>query len=443
ALAAYDAHRRDARNRETFGLAARNEVLAVEVERSRADLLRLEAGNLAAEAEANLARLIGAAPGARVEPAESLAAPVVVPELEPLVAEALASRPERAALTARVEGASARTRAEAAGALPQVALAAGFDYANPNRRILPPKDACLWISSQYVRRLGDGPTATTRPATTRAAASEPDTPRSQPSDADIVTSLAEETSVARDEVPRTAASDAVSPTTQPVEGEGARVTIRTGRGRAAERIAQYLQESGPRGVRVQQLEDELRGLLEAATSADTAALERLRQEYEAITGQEEEPSAQAVARARVRQINSRVELLGSRARILDEQKDLDIYRRQLGEDRSRIGLRASAASQPAYDFKGELRVSPLFTESQRRYRLVNPAEGGRTIAYVDLPVELSGNIPQWVGQYVGVRARSRVFDAALRLPVVAAEWIDVIDPKTGVPTSAPATQADN
>lgn len=310
-------------------------------------------------------------------------------------------------------------------------------------KILPPKDACLWISSQYVRRLGDGPTATTRPATTRAAASEPDTPRSQPSDADIVTSLAEETSVARDEVPRTAASDAVSPTTQPVEGEGARVTIRTGRGRAAERIAQYLQESGPRGVRVQQLEDELRGLLEAATSADTAALERLRQEYEAITGQDEEPIAQAVARARVRQINSRVELLGSRARILDEQKDLDIYRRQLGEDRSRIGLRASAASQPAYDFKGELRVSPLFTESQRRYRLVNPAEGGRTIAYVDLPVELSGNIPQWVGQYVGVRARSRVFDAALRLPVVAAEWIDVIDPKTGVPTSAPATQADN
>lgn len=145
ALAAYDAHRRDARNRETFGLAARNEVLAVEVERSRADLLRLEAGNLAAGAEANLARLIGAAPGARVEPAESLAAPVVVPELEPLVAEALASRPERAALTARVEGASARTRAEAAGALPQVALAAGFDYANPNRRILPPKDA--WKTS--------------------------------------------------------------------------------------------------------------------------------------------------------------------------------------------------------------------------------------------------------------------------------------------------------
>lgn len=310
-------------------------------------------------------------------------------------------------------------------------------------KILPPKDACLWISSQYVRPLDGGPAMTTQPAATRAAATRPGTPGSQPGDADIVASLAEETSVARDEPPKTSPPAAAPATTQPAEGEGTRVTVRTGRGRAAERIAQYLQESGPRGVRVQQLEDELRGLLDAATSADTAALERLMHEYETIAAQDDEPIAQAVARARVRQINSRIELLGSRTRMLDEQKDLEIYRRQLGEDRSRIGLRTSAASQPGYDFKGELRASPLFTESQRRYRLVNPADGGRTIAYVDLPVELSGNIPQWVGQYVGVRARSRVFDAALRLPVVVAEWIDVVDPKTGVPASAPATQADD
>lgn len=145
ALAAYDAHLVDARNRLTFGLAARNEVLAVDVDRNRADFLRLEAANLKAGAEANLARLLGLAPGTRVEAVERLEAEAVVPELEPLVAEALATRADRAALAARVESAAARARAESAARLPQVALGGGFDYANPNRRILPPADA--WKTS--------------------------------------------------------------------------------------------------------------------------------------------------------------------------------------------------------------------------------------------------------------------------------------------------------
>jgi outer membrane protein TolC len=145
ALAAYDAHLADARNRLNFGLAARNEVLAVEVDRNRADFLRIEAANLAAGAEANLARLLGLAPGTRVEAVERLEAQAIVPELEPLVTEALAARADRAALAARVDSADARARAEGAARLPQVALGGGFDYANPNRRILPPADA--WKTS--------------------------------------------------------------------------------------------------------------------------------------------------------------------------------------------------------------------------------------------------------------------------------------------------------
>src|SRR6185503_17742802 len=43
AIRAYEAHIADARNREKFGLAPRSEVLAVEVERDRAELDRLQA----------------------------------------------------------------------------------------------------------------------------------------------------------------------------------------------------------------------------------------------------------------------------------------------------------------------------------------------------------------------------------------------------------------
>src|SRR4030095_2476649 len=57
-LGAYDAHLEDARNRESFGLAARNEVLAVQVERDRAELDLLEVRRDVLVAEADLRRLL-------------------------------------------------------------------------------------------------------------------------------------------------------------------------------------------------------------------------------------------------------------------------------------------------------------------------------------------------------------------------------------------------
>jgi outer membrane protein len=139
AVTAYDAHLKDATNRERLGLAARNEVLAVQVERDRAELSQVQAANAAALAEANLVRLLALAPGTSVEAAEPLAGEPGAPsELEPLVATALAARSDRAALAARVAAAEARIRVEKAARLPRVSAGAGFDYANPNRRILPP-----------------------------------------------------------------------------------------------------------------------------------------------------------------------------------------------------------------------------------------------------------------------------------------------------------------
>jgi outer membrane protein TolC len=139
AIKAFEAHLADARNRERFGMAARNEVLAVEVERDRTELDRLQASAGADVAEANLRRLLDLPPATRVEPTEPLEAPPVgASDLEPLVAEAAAGRADRAALLARVSAAEALVGVERGGRLPQVALTAGYTYANPNRDIVPP-----------------------------------------------------------------------------------------------------------------------------------------------------------------------------------------------------------------------------------------------------------------------------------------------------------------
>jgi outer membrane protein len=140
AVEAYEAHLRDVRNRQDLGLSAANEVLAVTVERERAELARLTARNADAVATANLVRLTDLPPGTVVEPEPPAASDAATPDLEPLVAAALAGRPELVGLHARGGAADAQVRVAHAAGLPQVGLSAGWDYANPNQRILPLRD---------------------------------------------------------------------------------------------------------------------------------------------------------------------------------------------------------------------------------------------------------------------------------------------------------------
>ena len=141
AIRALEAHLEDTRNLERFGMAARNEVLTVEVQRDRAELNRLEAGAAADVAEADLLRLLGVPSPTRVEASEPLeAAPPTELDIEALVAEAGSARPDRAALLARIAAAEALVGVEHASRLPQVALAGGYLYANPNRVVIPPEE---------------------------------------------------------------------------------------------------------------------------------------------------------------------------------------------------------------------------------------------------------------------------------------------------------------
>lgn len=141
AVASYEAHLTDTTNRRRLGMAARNDILAVQVERDRAELGRLQAANAVEVVQANLARLLDLRDGARVDPIEPLADPLPpVEDAAALVDRALERRPERAALRARIAAAEARESAARAERMPQLRLGAGYDYSDPNRRILPPED---------------------------------------------------------------------------------------------------------------------------------------------------------------------------------------------------------------------------------------------------------------------------------------------------------------
>jgi outer membrane protein len=148
-LASFEAHRKDAQNRFDVGMAARSDVLAVQVEKDRAELGRLQAENDSAVAHEDLLRLVGLPEGTWIEPADEVAAaPPVGSEPDALVSAALAGRPELAALRSRAHAAGATARIARAPSLPQVGVSAGYDYARPNTRILPLVDE--WKNSWSV-----------------------------------------------------------------------------------------------------------------------------------------------------------------------------------------------------------------------------------------------------------------------------------------------------
>src|SRR6202023_1034478 len=78
-LVDYDAHLKESRDRRDLGMAASNEVLAVQVQREQAELARLQAASSAAVANANLQRLLDLPPGTGIEPLEPLAEPAPAP----------------------------------------------------------------------------------------------------------------------------------------------------------------------------------------------------------------------------------------------------------------------------------------------------------------------------------------------------------------------------
>ncbi|MGE0448564.1 MAG: TolC family protein [Vicinamibacterales bacterium] len=131
------AHVRDVRNQVDAGLLPPNDLLTAQAQEARQRMLSIQARSSADVAEADLARLVGAAPGTAIEADAALEPPGDAAGLDALLAEARERRPDRKALEDRREAAELRRQAAAAGGRPTVAVGGGFDYARPNPRIFP------------------------------------------------------------------------------------------------------------------------------------------------------------------------------------------------------------------------------------------------------------------------------------------------------------------
>lgn len=145
-VARIGAHLTDVRNQLAAGLVPPSDVFIVEAQASRQRMLTVQARSTRETAEAELARLVGAAPGTPIEPAavlDALAPPSA--RLDALIDTARQQRPERAALVKRVGAAGERGRAATAGTKPTVAVVGGVDYARPNPRLFPREEA--WRTS--------------------------------------------------------------------------------------------------------------------------------------------------------------------------------------------------------------------------------------------------------------------------------------------------------
>ena len=142
ALASADRALGDVRTRVEAGFLPPNDVSRSEAQRARQELLLIESRGRVQSVSVDLSRLIGLAEVASIEPADRLESPAVeASDTSALVVEALGQRPELAALSLRVDSVTERMAAIAATRKPTVALASGYDWANPNPRIFPRKDA--------------------------------------------------------------------------------------------------------------------------------------------------------------------------------------------------------------------------------------------------------------------------------------------------------------
>jgi outer membrane protein TolC len=117
-------------------------VLSTEAQRSREQVLLIEARNLLESARTDLRRLIDLPADAPIDIDDGSLAPLSVPTSPPdsLVAQARVGRSERRALDNRIQGARELEDAADAARLPSLAVIGGYDYARPNPRIFPRVD---------------------------------------------------------------------------------------------------------------------------------------------------------------------------------------------------------------------------------------------------------------------------------------------------------------
>jgi outer membrane protein TolC len=146
ALGRIAAHLTDVKNQLAVGLVPPSDVLSIEAQQARQQMLAIEAQNVLDTASAEFRRLVGLPIDSPFELADVMQPPPPpATEVAALVDAARSNRAERRALEIRIGGASERVSAAAAGRKPMLTSAGGYDLARPNPTIFP-RDA-VWKPS--------------------------------------------------------------------------------------------------------------------------------------------------------------------------------------------------------------------------------------------------------------------------------------------------------
>ncbi len=171
-------------------------------------------------------------------------------------------------------------------------------------------------------------------------------------------------------------------------------------------------------------------------------LDSLVSRYEEVAVQTDERVPSEYAKIRVTQLKTMIDLRKARADSASKSADLDAFKARMTTERMQI-MRARAEKETErFDFVGELRKSYAFAPEKRRYRLVDPNRQ-TTIAYIDIPRDVTENVEYMIGRTVGVRTSGQRYSQAARIPIAVAASLTDLTPSTRPATVGPMDTGSN
>ncbi len=272
-------------------------------------------------------------------------------------------------------------------------------------QIAPPKEAFYWVSSKFIRRVGDASVA----GGEAAAPSRTESPKNR--DKESV------------KAPSEAPAPSVEPTTSAPSPSPA--------------------EPSPRLVDVWQkkldlIDAELKAALRQQPLRE-ADFRSLRKQFEPIADQDDEIVPKEYAKVRLQQIDNVLERIAIRARIERLSQTAAVERKLYAPILTTTSAPAQAAPAPVAakpDYEGKLVRSFAF---EGRYRIVDPQEG-KTLVYLEIPAGSNIDANQFIGRIVKIRAKSKRYDNDARRNIVEPAEIVTVESDVGAATQpgAPA-----
>ncbi|MCO6437189.1 MAG: SH3 domain-containing protein [Phycisphaerae bacterium] len=246
-------------------------------------------------------------------------------------------------------------------------------------RIRPPSGVSVWISSSLVNLAGHAPPAGSQPTSVDSNA-----PSSAPSN------------------PPTSTASAPTQRTQRISpSRRATPVIITGTDSALKGLP-----STPERLQLVEIERTIQREMEK--DADARDFGTISKELRAVADQNDDELAQRYAEARLQQLEEMASLDAAIAQMrkIDEQSE-ELRLRYIQQ---RSTMSALTTPTPAgLDAEGVLRESAVFANSAtpKRLRLVDvDGDRPRTIAYVEIPPDMTIDLDKYLGHRVGVRSTS-------------------------------------